>query len=121
MKARLQLHLDASAKKNIRQLQIDEWNKQNDEIKEQLQKNLYVSVLWTLHTQYGWGQKRLTDFYVKLDEVLDDIMDSYHFQDDTSALYWYCEKKLKEECGIDFAELDEILEQDKKGENDDGL
>lgn len=68
-------------------------------------------ILWTLHIHYGWGKKRLEDFYrVMLSEHL--RMREYYQIDDT-----FPERhKLLESCGLDVEALNnEFLEACKDG------
>lgn len=56
-------------------------------------------VLWVLHNKYGFGIKRLREFYDNFNEALNDLTKRYEM--DESDKIWLCTHKLKE-CGIDL-------------------
>jgi len=56
-------------------------------------------VLWVLHTQLGWGVKRLKRFYDSFSDEIDALVDRY--QMDKEDDIWLCTYKLKE-CGVDL-------------------
>lgn len=64
--------------------------------------NIDALVLWTLHTEFGFGKKRLLRFYHKFNDLFDDLSKYYEFEDD--KIPWLYTQKLKE-YGIDIKEL----------------
>lgn len=107
----------AAAQRETKQRIIEETMKEvNQQI---LQRDLEYSldidtmILWTLHTHYGWGKKRLEDFYEKLLKEHTRMREYYEIDD------LYPERaKLKDECGVDVVELNERFKhlEQKEGE-----
>lgn len=64
--------------------------------------NIDALVLWTLHTEYGFGKKRLLKFYNAFNDLFYDLSKYYEFEDD--KIPWLYTQKLKE-YGIDIKEL----------------
>lgn len=62
-----------------------------------------ASVLWTLHDVFGFGPKRLKQFYDNFSSSIDSLLDQYEMDD--CDYIWLCTKKLKE-YGIDIEEWD---------------
>lgn len=55
-------------------------------------------ILWVLHQQYGFGEKRLKQFYDSFAQEVDALVQRY--QMDRKDDVWLCTHKLKE-LGID--------------------
>lgn len=70
-------------------------------------------ILWTLHAHYGWGKKRLEDFYEKLLKEHTRMREYYQIED------LYPERaKLKDECGVDVVELNQRFQHlETKGDD----
>lgn len=68
-------------------------------------RNVEAIVLWQLHTQYGFGKKRLQEFLSETSPMIKGMLEYYDFNTDADAI-WTCEHKLKTELGIDLSELD---------------
>lgn len=58
-------------------------------------------ILWLLHEKFGFGKKRLREFYDSFFTELDELMKRYELGDEDRA--WLCTHKLKE-YGIDISE-----------------
>lgn len=58
-------------------------------------------ILWTLHEVFGFGPKRLREFYDKSAVAFEDLARRYEMDDTDQA--WLCTHKLKE-YGIDIEE-----------------
>lgn len=58
-------------------------------------------VLWVLHEQFGFGEKRLRQFYEAFTPAINDLIKRYELGDADSV--WLCTRKLKE-FGIDVEE-----------------
>lgn len=80
----------------------------NQEIRNQLaeydRKNeleIDAMVLWVLHEEFGFGLKRLRQFYDAFSSTMDELIDRYVMDDSDQP--WLCTYKLKE-IGIDLEE-----------------
>lgn len=67
-------------------------------------------VLWVLHDQFGFGIKRLRQFYKSFDPALERLFERYEMED--SDRVWLCLRELKE-YGID---LEKWSEEDARNE-----
>lgn len=56
-------------------------------------------ILWVLHAQLGWGEKRLKRFYDSFSDEIDALIERYQMDKDDGV--WLCTYKLKER-GIDL-------------------
>lgn len=56
-------------------------------------------ILWELHEQFGFGPKRLKDFYIHFGKSVKDLIARYEL--DSSDDIWLCTRKLKE-IGVDL-------------------
>ena len=81
------------------------------EIKRQLAEyeskhklELQSLILWQLHEQFGFGEKRLKRFYYNFDKALDNLLNRYKLNDKDAI--WLCTLKLKE-IGIDIESWNE--------------
>lgn len=74
-----------------------------------LSQNLSAIIMWELHTQLGFGKKRLLRFIKAFRPLLKELQDYYEMRsaEDTEFLYKY---RLKSDVGIDVEELDDIVE-----------
>ena len=108
-------------------LSVNQKKALNIEINKQLSQNvrdlavfLQAIVLWELHEQLGFGKKRLLRFqkgFLPKIKALQEYYDTRN-ADDTDFV---CRYKLKNEVGIDVADLDSIFEFSlklKDGEKD---
>lgn len=98
------------AKSYNRELSSVEQKAMEAEIKRQLKEfdrkhtlELDALILWQLHTQLGFGPKRLRRFYDNFSLALDVLGERYDLDD--SGKIWKCTEELKE-YGIDIAEWD---------------
>lgn len=88
----------------------------NQEIRNQLaeydRKNeleIDAMVLWVLHEEFGFGLKRLRQFYDAFSSVMDKLVERYVMDDSDQP--WLCTYKLKE-IGIDLDEWRKEKEND---------
>lgn len=82
-----------------------EINRQIIEREQQFFLDYDCMVLWTLHTQLGFGEKRLKKFYESFTEQHKELIDYYKCDDDSGKL---CRHKLKD-IGYDVEKWSEIL------------
>ena len=59
-------------------------------------------ILWVLHTQYGWGEKRLRQFWDAYRSAHMELIRRYETYDSAWDDAWICKQKLLE-AGIDFS------------------
>ena len=62
-------------------------------------KELSAMVLWVLHTEFGFGEKRLKKFYDIYAESIEALINRYDLEESDDI--WLCTKKLKD-VGIDL-------------------
>ena len=74
-----------------------------------LSGDLTALVLWQLHTQLGFGKKRLMQFYEAFAPAIREMQDHYSAEtaDETNFV---CRYKLKHQCGIDVKDLDAMFQ-----------
>jgi hypothetical protein len=58
-------------------------------------------VLWVLHTQFGFGHKRLKEFFDCFSVAVSELIERYELEN--SDAVWLCTHQLKE-YGIDIAQ-----------------
>lgn len=58
-------------------------------------------VLWILHSEFGFGLKRLKKFYDTFNPAIKDLIDRYELDDEDDV--WICTRMLKE-YGADIEE-----------------
>ncbi len=56
-------------------------------------------ILWVLREQFGFGPKRLRQFYDRFNPSLEALIKRYELEDDDQV--WLCTQKLKD-AGIDI-------------------
>lgn len=78
--------------KEIRR-QLAEFNEKNYD-------ELDAMILWYLHEEFGFGEKRLKKVYFELADAVNGLVDRYLMDDGDQA--WLCTKKLKD-YGIDIS------------------
>ncbi len=78
----------------------------NIEIEKQLaeytrkhQAEFDALVLWELHIQLGWGEKRLRKFFDAFGGAVNALVKRYEMEDEDDV--WLCTQKLKE-MGVDI-------------------
>lgn len=74
-----------------------------------LSLNLQAIVLWNVHEQLGFGQKRLIEFQRTFLPLIKQLQDFYMAEDaeETEFILLY---KLKNEVGVDVRELNDMFE-----------
>lgn len=60
-------------------------------------------ILWVLHEQLGWGEKRLRRFYDNFAGEIDALVQRYQMDEEDKI--WLCTQKLKD-YGIDIGKWD---------------
>lgn len=63
-------------------------------------------ILWNLHLIFGFGEKRLMEFYNNFNKDLRALCERYELTDREDEL-WVCTHKLKEKFGIDIHKLND--------------
>lgn len=81
--------------------QLADWDKKH-------YNELDALVLWVLHSEFGFGEKRLKRFHDTFVKSIGELIKRYEMDDSDDV--WLCTYKLKQ-AGID------ISEWNKKGEN----
>lgn len=77
---------------------VEEMNRQNED-------ELDAMVLYILHTEFGFGKKRLRRFYEQFSTGLRELGERYLMNNYEDRL-WLCQRKLKE-AGIDISKWKE--------------
>lgn len=82
---------------------------QTGENVKSLSLNLQAIVLWNLHVQLGFGQKRLIEFQRSFLPLIKELQDFYMAEDakETEFILLY---KLKNELGVDVKELNDMFQ-----------
>ena len=58
-------------------------------------------ILYTLHTEFGFGAKRLRRFWEARDKAHEEMRERYEFEEHSERA-WLARRKLKDELGIDI-------------------
>ena len=74
-----------------------------------LSLNIQAIVLWNLHEQLGFGQKRLIEFQRSFLPLIKELQDFYMAEDaeETEFILLY---KLKNEVGVDVSQLNDMFQ-----------
>ncbi len=104
MKANVPLF--TSKERKAMQAEIDRQTAQNV---KNLSSNLQALVLWSLHEQLGFGQRRLLEFQQGFLPLIKELQDFYEASS-AEETEFICKYKLKNECGIDVDELGEMFQ-----------
>ena len=97
MKARL----PANFTKSQRSAYNAEIYRQILENDEKFERDSIAVILWTLHEEFGFGEKRLKKFWKSLYFAHQQMREYYQMSPDDDG--WLCKRKLKEN-GIDIDE-----------------
>lgn len=96
-----------------------EIQKQCADYYKRYENEIEAMILWNLHTELGFGKKRLLRFHSEFSKNMSQLVSQYEMDDhDTS---WICLTKLKN-YGIDLQELnnrEELIKDGKEINNDD--
>ena len=90
----------------MRKAMNDEINRQIVERSEKYYRAMDIIALYTLHKQFGFGKRRLKEFFDEFRNQYQHLQDYYMMPDDVE---WVAEYKLKE-AGIDIDEWYRELE-----------
>ena len=93
--------IPAKLSKSQRDAMNREINRQILENDEKFAMDADASVLWTLHTVFGFGKKRLRRFYEENLKMHNEMREFYQLN--TDETFWLCRYKLKN-YGIDIEE-----------------
>lgn len=69
---------------------------------------LDAAILLFLHTEFGFGEKRLHKVFVGIHDVVKALCERYE-TDDADELVWVCTRKLKE-AGIDIEKWEKEMD-----------
>lgn len=83
-------------------------NIQMEQNVKNLSLNLQALVLWNLHQQCGFGKKRLLEFQKAFLPMIEELQ-QFYLVEDADETEFVCLYKLKNEVGIDVAELNEMF------------
>ena len=100
--------MEAEANRMAREA-VDEVNRQNEE-------ELDAMVLYILHEEFGFGEKRLRRFYDRFYKGLRDLGSRYAMEEYDERI-WLCKRKLREECGIDISKWGKEKEDERIGQD----
>lgn len=78
----------------------EEINRQILEADEKYASNIDAMVLYTLHAHFGFGKKRLREFWDAFQQEHDKLIEHYQMP---GEFVWLCNRKLKE-IGVDLEE-----------------
>ena len=62
-------------------------------------------ILWALHKYAGWGKRKLVDFVHHYRPIVEELTSFYEYEYSSTDAPFACAKALKDELGIDIAEL----------------
>ena len=71
-----------------------EINSQLADYIRKFEKQIDAIVLYVLHSKFGWGQKRLREFYDAFQPALNSLQQ--HYEMGVGDQSWLCDRKLKE-------------------------
>lgn len=97
MRARIPQRFSAKAQRSFKQ----EVNRQCMEFEKAHEAELVCRSLWILHSVFGWGAKRLTQFYRAYHKEVAELVK--HYELDPTDDLWLCMKKLHD-AGFSFEE-----------------
>ena len=89
---------NSEQRKALKQQVAIEFNK----LLDRYNRDTAIQILYVLHFDYGFGEKRLKDFADKLLQMHKDM--DYRYELSPGDTPWLCETKLKE-SGIDVEKL----------------
>jgi hypothetical protein len=76
---------------------------------QDLSLNLQAIVLWNLHEQLGFGQRRLIEFQRTFLPLIKQLQE-YYMAEDAEETEFILRYKLKNEVGVDVSELDDMFQ-----------
>ena len=80
----------------------DEIMRQMAELDEKDAQETDAMILWVLHSEFGFGEKRLKQFYDAFNEQREELVKHYAMADEDFP--WLCARKLKD-AGIDISKF----------------
>ena len=98
--------LEAEANRMAREA-IDEMNMQNEE-------EVDAMILYILHTEFGFGEKRLRRFFDSFYTGLRELGERYAMTEYDERI-WLCKRKLREDCGIDISKWEKEKKDERAG------
>lgn len=91
-----------------------EFRKEFAEFEEKHSTELISMVLWVLHEKFGFGHKRLKEFYNDFAPEINALIDRYQMEETDDI--WLCTHMLKQ-YGVDLAKWDEEFKEVNEDEN----
>lgn len=95
-----------------------EINRQIIENDRKYAKDFDATILYFLHLKYGFGHKRLKEFFMEFDKLHEELIEYYQLDEQDGA--WLCNHKLLE-YGIDLDEWYKEKEAMKVGSKNTGI
>lgn len=80
------------------------------------EKDVDVAILYTLYNHFGWGVKRLKDFYNAFSEEYENLINHYQMPD---AYPWLCNEMLLR-IGVNVEEWSKESEVNNNGKSENG-
>lgn len=88
-----------------------EFRKEFAEFEEKHSIELISMVLWVLHEKFGFGHKRLKEFYNDFAPEINALIDRYQMEETDDI--WLCTHMLKQ-YGVDLEEWDKEIKEVKE-------
>lgn len=79
-----------------------EINRQLIENEKKYAKDFDAAILYFLRKKYGFGYKRLKEFFMDFEKVHEELIAYYELDEQDGP--WFCNRELQEELGIDLDE-----------------
>lgn len=95
-----------------------EINRQIIENDRKYAKDFDATLLYFLRVKYGFGHKRLKEFFMDFDKVHEELIEYYQMEEQDGP--WLCNRKLQE-YGIDLDEWYKEKEAMKNGSKNSGV
>ena len=96
-----------------------EINRQIIENEKKYAKDFDATILYLLRKKYGFGYKRLKEFFMDFEKVQEELIAYYQMDEQDGP--WLCARKLQEECAIDLDEWYREKEAMKNGSKSSGV
>lgn len=93
---------------------MDEINRQMLAAHDRFVVDFDAAILYTLHARFGFGKKRLREFFEAFFEVNRQLVEHYEMPGDT---LWLCNQKLLE-IGVDVKQWSEEMERKEHEKKD---
>ena len=97
----MKAHVKHQFSANQRKTMIAEMNRQCVEFEKEHEAEQVCRSLWVLHKYFGFGAKRLTEFYEHYMSEVHELVEHYELTPDDAL--WLCMRKLHD-AGFSFEE-----------------